>query len=89
MRIKIAADSTCDLPPDIVGKYDIGLVPLYIIKGDKAYKDRVEITAKDIFEYVESGAGITHSGAVNVADYREVFESWLKEYDAVVHINIG
>ena len=89
MRIKISADSTCDLPQDIIAKYDIGILPLYILKNEVALKDSIEITPADIFEYVESGAGICHSGAVNVADYQEAFSGYLESYDAVIHINIS
>ena len=89
MRVKITADSTCDLPSDIVSKYDIGIVPLYIFKDDKAYKDRLEITVSDIFDYVESGAGMTRSTAVNVAEYQEYFSEYLKECDAIIHICIS
>ena len=89
MRIKITADSTCDLPDDIIKRYNIGIVPLYIIKDEKAYKDRLEITAGDIFEYVESGAGMTRSNAVNVFEYQEYFTQWRKEYDVIIHISIS
>lgn len=89
MRVRITADSTCDLPDDIIGRYDIGIIPLYIFKDEKAYKDRLEITAGDIFEYVESGAGMTRSSAVNVAEYQEYFSSFLEGYDALIHINIS
>jgi len=89
MRVKISADSTCDLPSDLVSRYDIGIIPLYIIKDDKPYKDRLEITVNDIFEYVESGAGMTHSNAVNAFEYQEYFAKWRKEYDAIVHISIS
>jgi len=89
MRVKITADSTCDLPADLVNKYNIGLAPLYIIKDEKQYKDRLEITVSDIFEYVESGKGMTRSNAINVAEYTEYFSNWLKECDAIVHISIS
>jgi len=89
MRVRITADSTCDLPPEIVDRYNIGIVPLYIIKDEKAYKDRLEITASDIFEYVESGAGMTHSNAVNIFEYQEYFRECLKECDAIIHISIS
>ena len=89
MRIKITADSTCDLPQDIVDRYDIGIVPLYIIKDEKPYKDRLEITVRDMFDYVESGAGITRSGAINVSEYQEIFDKFSKEFDAVIHISIS
>ena len=31
MKIKICADSTCDLSPELVEKYDVGIIPLYIV----------------------------------------------------------
>ena len=89
MRVKISADSTCDLPREIIDRYNIGIAPLLIIMDEKPYKDGLEITTKDIFDYVESGAGITRSSALNVSDYQELFAQWLKESDAIVHINIG
>ena len=89
MRVKISADSTCDLPPEIISRYNIGITPLYIIMDNQSYKDGLEIKVKDIFDYVESGAGMTRSSAVNVSDYQEPFAQWLKEYDAIVHINIS
>jgi len=89
MRVKITADSTCDLPPEIIEKYKIGLTPLYIIMDDKPYKDRLEISVGDIFDYVDSGKGITRSNAINITEYQEYFTEWLKEYDAIVHINIS
>ena len=89
MRIKITADSTCDLPADIVHRYDIGITPLYIIKDEIPYKDQVEITVSDIFEYVESGAGMTRSSAINASEYQEYFEQWLKDCDAIIHVSIS
>ena len=89
MRIMISADSTCDLPSEILDRYNIGIIPLYIIKDEKPYKDRLEIAVQDIFDYVDSGAGMTHSNAVNISEYQEYFTQWKKEYDAVIHINIS
>jgi len=89
MRVKITADSTCDLPPEIIERYNIGLTPLYIIMDEKPYKDRLEITVNDIFDYVNSGKGMTQSNAINISEYQEYFTAWLKECDAIVHINIG
>ena len=89
MRVKISADSTYDLPDELIRQYDIGITPLYIIKDDKQYKDRLEITVKDIFEYVESGEGMTRSNAINISEYHEKFTQYKKEYDAVIHISIS
>ena len=89
MRIRITADSTCDLPAEIIQRYNIGIAPLYILKDDKAYKDQQEITVREIFDYVDSGAGMTRSSAINVSEYHDFFTNWLKDCDAIIHINLS
>lgn len=89
MKIKISADSTCDLSEELVEKYDIGIIPLYIVRGGHSLRDGLEISPEDIFNYVDSGAGVCSTAAVNYNDYYEKFSGWLKEYDAVVHIDIS
>jgi len=59
------------------------------MKDEKPYKDRVEISVSDIFEYVESGKGMTRSNAINAAEYQEFFSEMLKGYDALIHISIS
>jgi DegV family protein with EDD domain len=89
MRVKILSDSVCDLSKEQLEKYNIDLVPMPIIKDDVTYKDGVDITPEDIFEYVESGRGICHTSAINVADYQEVYSRFAGAYDAVIHITIS
>lgn len=48
-KIKIIADSTCDLSEDIIKKYDISIVPLCILLDGKSYFDGLEITPDEIF----------------------------------------
>ena len=39
MKIKISADSTCDLSPELIERYHIGITPLYIIRGEETLRD--------------------------------------------------
>ena len=71
LKIKISADSTCDLSQDLIEKYGIGITPLYIVKDGKALRDGVEITPEDIYAGAESGAEPCSTAAVSVADDRE------------------
>ncbi|KAF0112349.1 MAG: degV family protein [Chloroflexi bacterium] len=50
MTIKIVTDSTCDLPQDVIEKYDITVIPSYINFTDGSYLDGVEITRKEFYE---------------------------------------
>lgn len=50
MTIKIVTDSTCELPKEVIKKYNITVVPAYINFTDGSYLDGVEITRKEFYE---------------------------------------
>ena len=89
MNIKILSDSTCDLSTELLEKNNITLVPLTIIKDDKPYADGVTITPDDIFNHVAAGGSLCTTTALCAAEYQEWFEKFAKDYDGIVHINIG
>lgn len=89
MRIKITADSTCDLSPELLERYQITLQPLTVTLGGNAYQDGVTIRPDDIFAHVAQGGELPATSAVNIADYQEFFAPLSAQYDAVIHINIG
>jgi len=47
--IAIVTDSTCDIPPDLVQKHDLTIVPLYILWGDRQLIDGVDIDQETFF----------------------------------------
>ena len=89
MSIKITATSTCDLPPELIERYDITIVPLYVSFGGNTYRDGVEAGPEDIFRHVEGGGNLPSTAAVNIADYQELFAELSPKYDSVLHITIG
>ena len=89
MKIKILSDSTCDLSPELLSANDISLVPLTVIKDGKEFKDGVTITPADIFAHVAAGGALCSTSAVSIGEYQEQFETYAKDYDAIVHINIS
>lgn len=89
MNIKIISDSTCDLSQQLLEQYAITLVPLTVIKDDKAYADNVTITTDEIFAHVAAGGNLCSTTAVSVGEYQEMFEKFADDYDGIVHINIS
>jgi DegV family protein with EDD domain len=86
--VKITADSTCDLSPEILERLNITLAPLYTLADDETFHDGVDITPADVFTFVASGRRV-RTAAVNQFDYERLFERYAKEYEAIIHINIG
>ena len=55
MQVKIISDSTCDLSPELLERYDIAITPLCVIKDGEEFHDGVNITPADIFAHVDGG----------------------------------
>ena len=55
MKIKITADSTCDLSEELLKKWDIALMPMHILMGEDSYLDGVTVHPADVFAYVNQG----------------------------------
>lgn len=89
MRIKILSDSTCDLSAALVEQYDIGIVPLIVMKAGEEFLDGVTITPQQIFDHVAAGGDLCSTAARSVGTYEEIFERYAREYDGVLHVNIG
>lgn len=88
MKVKITADSTCDLSPELIRKYNITIIPLSVIIDGNNYKDGVDVNPEAIFRAVDHGKKV-QTAAVNQFEYKELFSEMLKEYDAVVHFCIS
>ncbi len=89
MKIKVLSDSTCDLSPELLQKYDITLVPLTVIKNGENFSDGVNITPDEIFAHVAAGGDLCTTAALNIDEYLNLFKSYAESYDGVIHINIG
>lgn len=89
MKVKITADSTCDLSQELIEQYDVTIVPLYVVKAGQSLRDGLEIVPQDIFDRVAAGGELCKTAAVNVEDYMQVFSHIRQEYDAIVHFTIS
>lgn len=87
--IKITADSTCDLSPELLAKYDISLAPLHVLVNEEDFLDGVNITPKDIFHFVSVENKTCSTAAINTYEYEQFFEPFTKDFDTVIHISLG
>ena len=88
MNIRMTADSTCDLSPDLLRKYKVGIVPLSVIIDGQVFHDGVDVTPRDIFRASDAGKAV-RTAAVNTYEYKEFFNEQLKNADQLVHVCIS
>lgn len=89
MQIKITADSTCDLTPELVERHKITITPLAVSCAGTSYKDGVDITPDELYTKIRSSGQLASTAAVNVGEYLDVFGELLRDCDAIVHFTIS
>ena len=58
MKIRMTADSTCDLTPELIRKYEIGIAPLSVVIDGEVFHDGVDVTPRDIFRAADAGKSV-------------------------------
>ena len=87
--IKIVADSTADLPKELLEKYDIEVIPLSVTLGENTYKDGQEICAQDIYNFYNEKKELPKTSAVSVLEYTEIFTPWVEKGYDIIHFCIS
>jgi DegV family protein with EDD domain len=72
--IGIITDSTCDIPENLIAKYDITIVPHYIIWGNEQYHDRVDLQAVDFYKRLATDPVYPTSSQAGIPDFKKSFE---------------
>ena len=81
---RILADSTCDLSAELLQKYDITMVPLHIVLGDKEYRDIVEISPDEIYAWSDENKTTPKTSAASYDDAKEALMPLLAEEDELI-----
>jgi len=89
LKIKICSDSTCDLSTGLIQKYDISVLPLYVMKDGEEHRDGVDITPDDIYAFTTETGKLCTTAAISVQDYIDFFTEQLADCDELVHFHIS
>ena len=65
--VKIISDSTCDLSPELIAKYDIDIQPLHILLGEDEYEDGRNITPQQIYDWSDAHKTTPKTSAPSLA----------------------
>lgn len=88
-NVVITVDSTADLSKELIEKNDIRVSPLHVLLGDNEYRDGVDATPQDIFEYVKKTNILPKTSACAVEEYKSFFSRQLEDAETVIHFNIS
>ena len=88
-KIYITADCVCDIPDDLLKKYDIRLMYLYINTGNTRFCDAKEVNSDNLGKMFGNTEYAIFAEAASVEDYENFFAECLLEAEEVVHLTLG
>ncbi|NHJ49158.1 MAG: DegV family protein [Asgard group archaeon] len=78
-KIKIVADSACDIGFDTAKKYNIELIPMNIFFGDEKYKEGINIDSQECYDRIANAKSIWPT--TSQPSPREFYNAYTKIFD--------
>ncbi len=88
-EIRIVSDSTCDLSPELLERYDIRTVPLCVVMNDETFYDGVDITPADIYKWADENRTTPKTAAVTYEKSIEVLKPLMDNGDDIIFFTIS
>jgi len=88
-KIKIVADSTCDLPANYLREYEIGIVPINIQFGNASFQEGVNIDQTTFYKKVAELGMIPQTSQPSVGQFIEHYRACAQQgYDTILSLHV-
>lgn len=85
----ITYDSTCDLTPQLLERFQIRTVPLTIQSGERVFADDGQYTSAELYADYRRNGTLPKTAAVSPEEFKNFFLPILEEGYDIVHIDIS
>ncbi len=88
-RVAIVTDSAADLPPELVARHEITIVPLHVSFADMSFEDGVGITSGDFLALLRSSPHLPTTTQPSAELFDAEYRRLALDHDAVISIHIS
>lgn len=88
-RIRLVADSTCDLSKELIEKYDVTIIPLCIVMGEKSYYDGMETTPEEIYAWADANKTTPKTAAATMEMTADILAPFMEAGDDIIFLGIS
>ncbi len=88
-KVYVTSDGVCDIPKELLEKYDIKLIDLYVKTDFGRFRDSKEIDANNLKRYLSAEGSTAYSLSPVVEDYEKFFAEVLAEAEEIIYISMA
>jgi DegV family protein with EDD domain len=81
-------DTTATLSPEFIKQHNIYVVPLFVIFGETAYKENIEISSTAFYQKLASAKELPKTSQPSPGEMLELFKEIKEKYDHVIAIHV-
>ncbi len=85
-RVAVVTDSTAYLPPELVEKYGIHVIPQVLMLDGKTWRDGVDIDPPAFYELLRSSRNFPTTSQASPADFRHLFSKLAQQAEGIAAI---
>ena len=86
--IRLIVDSTCDLPGEMFDRYAMLMIPLHVLLDGNDYRDKVEITADQVFAAMRKGQ-VPKTSQIGPDDATAVFQGCCDRGEDFIYLSFS
>lgn len=90
-RVAVVTDSTADIPPELISRYGIEIVPLTVRVGQKTFEDRVTISPREFMQHLTTldPTEFPTTSQPSVHRFLETYNRLADTHDAIISIHLS
>lgn len=88
-KIRLVADSTCDLSPELISQHDISIIPLCIVMEDESYYDGEQISSDQIYTWADEHRTTPKTAAASYERALETLKPFMDAGDDIIFFGIS
>jgi len=88
MAVKVVTDSSSDVPDDLARELGITIVPIYVIFGEKVYRDRVDIDVDEFYRRLVHCPVQPTTSVPSPQDFADAYNRLAAETDEIISIHV-
>ncbi|MCR4408562.1 MAG: DegV family protein [Anaerolineae bacterium] len=87
--IKIVTDSTAYLPEEVIQRYNISVIPLNVLFGERSYKEGLELSHEQFYKMLAQAKDLPTTSQPSVGEFQALYSELVKDGSEVISIHIS
>ena len=85
-EVALVTDSTACIPIDIAHQLEISVIPIWVLFGEEAFRDGVDITPKEFYTRLKTADPLPRTSSPSPGDYLAVFNQLRERAESILVI---